>query len=85
MIGIPFYVNNTIQSILIAFINMKDNWHTSINRYMLYDTDLNNFEFLFRQFNTSIDMLDANNKIHRISITYNLTKLYNRKGFYSFI
>ena len=28
-------------------------------------------------------MLDVNNKIHLMSITYNLTKLYNRKWFYS--
>lgn len=89
IIGIPFYCNDTLHAIMIAYIAMKDNWHSPTNRYLLDEGDYAVFEFLIRQLLTSIEMLEANEKIQQmndklnhLAVTDKLTGLYNREGFY---
>lgn len=89
IIGIPFYYNDSLKAIMIAYIEMKENWHTLSNRYLLDDGDYAIFEFLMRQLLTAVDMLEANEKIRQmndklnyLAVTDKLTGLYNREGFY---
>ena len=35
MVAIPFFNNAKIENIVITYVLMKDNWHSSVNRYML--------------------------------------------------
>lgn len=74
---------------MVAYIEMKDNWHSPTNRYLLDEGDYTVFEFLMRQLLSSIDMLEANEKIkqmndklNHLAVTDKLTGLYNREGFY---
>lgn len=89
IIGLPFYYNDTLRAVMIAYIEMKDNWHSPTNRYLLDESDYAVFEFLIRQLLGSIDMLEANEKIkqmndklNHLAVTDKLTGLYNREGFY---
>ena len=41
LVAIPYFDNARIESILITYVTMKDNWHSSVNRYMLDEDDLN--------------------------------------------
>nr|MDE7477883.1 GGDEF domain-containing protein [Lachnospiraceae bacterium] len=88
-IGMPFYYNDSLKAIMIAYIEMKENWHSLTNRYLLDEGDYAVFEFLMRQLLSSIDMLEANEKIkqmndklNHLAVTDKLTSLYNREGFY---
>lgn len=89
IIGLPFYYNDSLKAVMIAYIAMKDNWHSPTNRYLLDESDYAVFEFLVRQLLNSIDMLEANEKIQQmndklnhLAVTDKLTGLYNREGFY---
>lgn len=89
VIGLPFYYNDSLKAIMVAYITMKDNWHSPTNRYLLDESDYAVFEFLIRQLLNSIDMLEANEKIQQmndklnhLAVTDKLTGLYNREGFY---
>ncbi len=89
IIGLPFYYNNSLKAVMIAYITMKDNWHSPTNKYLLDESDSVVFEFLIRQLLNSVDMLEANDKIrdmndklNYLAITDKLTGLYNREGFY---
>lgn len=89
VIGLPFYYNDTLKAVMVAYIEMKDNWHSPTNRYLLDESDYAVFEFLMRQLLSSIDMLEANDKIrqmndelNQLAVTDKLTGLYNREGFY---
>lgn len=89
IIGIPFYYNDSLKAVMVAYITMKDNWHSHSNRYLLDEGDYAVFEFLVRQLISSIDMLEANKKIkhmndklNHLAITDKLTGLCNREGFY---
>lgn len=89
MVAIPFMNNGKPQSVLITYVLMKDNWHSSVNRYMLDENDLNIYELLFREIQYSLNRLDAyekvyemNTKLYQAAITDQLTGIYNRKGFY---
>ena len=89
IIGLPFYYNDSLKAIMVAYITMKDNWHSPTNRYLLDESDYAVFEFLIRQLLNSIDMLEANEKIQQmndklnhLAVTDKLTGLYNREGFY---
>ena len=48
LVAIPFFDNGKVTSIMIAYILMKDNWHSSISRYMLDESDMRIYELLFR-------------------------------------
>ena len=89
IIGIPFYSNDSLKAIMIAYITMKDNWHSPTNRYLLDEGDCAVFEFLIRQLLNAIDMQEAlekinqmNEKLNHLAVTDKLTGLYNREGFY---
>lgn len=90
MVAVPFMNNGKPESILIAYVLMKDNWHSSFNRYMLDEDDLRIYELLFREVQYSLNRLDAyekvyemNTKLYQLAITDQLTGIYNRKGFYT--
>ena len=90
IVGIPFYKNDELQGLLIAYILMKDVWRTPMTRYMLDESDFKIYDFVFRQFLTALDSLDANVKIQQmndrlqhLSTTDHLTGLLNREGFYA--
>ncbi len=89
IIGLPFYYNDSLKAVMVAYIMMKDNWHSPTNRYLLDAGDSAVFEFLMRQLLSSVDMLEANDKIRQmndklnyLAVTDKLTGLYNREGFY---
>lgn len=89
MVAIPFFNKAKIESILIAYVLMKDNWHSSVNRYMLDEEDLNFYQMLFREVRYSLNRIDAyekifemNNKLYLSAVTDQLTGIFNREGFY---
>lgn len=89
MAAIPFFNNGRVTSIMIAYVLMKDNWHSSVNRYMLDESDLRIYELLFREVVYSLNRLYAYEKIYEMNtalyksaVTDQLTGILNRKGFY---
>lgn len=89
MAVIPFFNNGRVTSIMIAYVLMKDNWHSSVNRYMLDESDLRIYELLFREVVYSLNRLYAYEKIYEMNtalyksaVTDQLTGILNRKGFY---
>lgn len=88
-VGIPFYKNEKLTSLLITYVQMKDNWHSSIDRYMLNDDDRKIYQLLFREMNYTIKRMEANKKIYEMNhklqtaaVTDMLTGIYNRTGLY---
>ena len=88
-VAIPFISNGKVQAVFITYVLMKENWHNSINRYMLNDDDLSIYKLLFRELFNAINRLDANKQIRKMNIqlaqnaiTDMLTGLYNRAGLY---
>ena len=74
---------------IITYVLMKDNWHSSVNRYMLDEDDLNFYQLLFREVRYALNRLDAydkiyemNTKLYMSAVTDQLTGCYNREGFY---
>ena len=60
VVAIPFISNGKVQAVFITYVLMKENWHNSINRYMLNDDDLSIYKLLFRELFNAINRLDAN-------------------------
>jgi len=89
MIAIPYFDNAKIESILVTYVLMKDNWHSSVNRYMLDNDDLDMYRLLFREMRYAMNRLEAYEKIYEINtklylsaVTDQLTGIFNREGFY---
>ncbi|MBQ8278757.1 MAG: GGDEF domain-containing protein [Roseburia sp.] len=89
MVAIPYFDNAKIESILITYVLMKDNWHSSVNRYMLDGDDLDMYRLLFREVRYALNRLEAYEKIYEINtklylsaVTDQLTGIFNREGFY---
>lgn len=89
LVAIPYFDNARIESILITYVTMKDNWHSSVNRYMLDEDDLNIYRLLFREMRYALNRLEAYEKIYEINtklylsaVTDQLTGIFNREGFY---
>lgn len=89
MVAVPFLSNGALKSLLITYIRMKDNWHSSIERYMLDEDDLDIYRLLFRELNDSINRMEAYEKIYEMNqrlseaaVTDMLTGIYNRAGMY---
>ena len=85
----PFLKNGKLTSLLITYVRMKDNWHGSIERYMLNEDDLRIYSLLFREMEYSINRMEANDKIYMMNrklqeaaVTDMLTGIYNRAGMY---
>ena len=81
--------NGTLTSLLVTYVRMKDNWHGSIERYMLNEDDLNIYQLLFREMEYSINRIEAYEKAHEMNcklqaaaVTDMLTGIYNRAGMY---
>ena len=86
---VPFMKNNKLDSYCITYIKMKDNWHDSVNRYLLNEDDLNNYRLLFRELRDAINRLEAYEKIFEMNVrlketatTDTLTGITNRTGMY---
>lgn len=89
MVAVPFFNNEKMESFLVTYVRMKDNWHSSVNRYMLDEDDLNIYQMLFREVKYSLNRIEAydkiyemNNKLYLSAVTDQLTGIYNREGFY---
>lgn len=89
MIAIPYFDNTRLESFLVTYVLMKDNWHSSVNRYMLDNDDLDMYRLLFREMRYAMNRLEAYEKIYEINtklylsaVTDQLTGIYNREGFY---
>lgn len=89
LIAIPYFDNARIESFLVTYVLMKDNWHSSVNRYMLDNDDLDMYRLLFREMRYAMNRLEAYEKIYEINtklylsaVTDQLTGIYNREGFY---
>lgn len=87
--AIPFKKNGRLTSLFITYVRMKDNWHGSIDRYMLGEDDLNIYRLLFREMEYSINRMEANIKVFEMNrrlkvaaVTDMLTGIYNRAGMY---
>lgn len=88
-VAVPFFKNGRLSSLLITYVLMKDNWHSSIERYMLNDGDLRLYQMLFREMSYSIKRMEAareireiNHKLQMSAVTDVLTGIYNRAGLY---
>lgn len=88
-IAAPFIRNGKLTSLLITYVRMKDNWHGSIERYMLNEDDLSFYKLLFREMEHSIKRMEANQKVYEMNrklqvaaVTDMLTGIYNRTGMY---
>lgn len=88
-IAAPFLKNGKLTSLLITYVRMKDNWHGSIERYMLNEDDLSFYTLLFREMEHSIrrmesnqKVLEVNRKLQTAASTDMLTGIYNRTGMY---
>lgn len=89
MVAVPFYTDGTLEAIFITYIQMKDNWHSSIARYMLNEDDLNIYRLLLRELGyclnrleANIQIYDMNRKLSAAAVTDMLTGICNRAGMY---
>jgi diguanylate cyclase (GGDEF)-like protein len=88
-VAVPFMKNGCMTSLLITYVRMKDNWHSSIERYMLNDDDLRIYRLLFMELEHAINRMEANAKVYEMNrklqeaaVTDMLTGIYNRAGMY---
>ncbi len=65
--GSTVFQNGKLTSLLITYVRMKDNWHGSIERYMLNEDDLRIYSLLFREMEYSINRMEANDKIYMMN------------------
>lgn len=93
--AVPLFVNEKLDSIFISYVMMKDNWYTQTNKFVLANTSLDYFEFLFRHFLDAVEHLEdkskvehmnqklskMNERLKNIAVLDRLTALYNRQGF----
>lgn len=93
--AVPIFVNEKLYSVFIAYVMMKDDWYIQSNKFVLANTSLDYFEFLFRHFLDAVEHLEDKNKVERmncqlskmnerlknIAVMDRLTSLYNRQGF----
>lgn len=89
ILGIPVIEGNEVKAYLIAYIQMKDNWHSSMARYLLDESDLDIYRLLFRELNYCLNRIEANERVlemNRIlsdaAVKDMLTNVYNRAGLY---
>ena len=92
LVAVPFIKKGRLTSLFITYVRMKDNWHGSIERYMLNESDLKIYSLLFREMEYAINRMEANQKIyemnsklHVAAVTDALTGIYNRAGMYAVI
>lgn len=95
VLGAPIFMNDELNSIFIVYILMRENWGSTLNRFVIDYGELSVYMFLFHQLLDTIERLEANRKIQQmnrkltkanrrlqeLSIKDMLTGLYNRYGF----
>lgn len=86
---VPFMKSGCIDSYFVTYVKMKDNWHDSVNRYLLNEDDLNIYRLLFRELGHAVNRLEyyeqiseMNKRLKEAATTDALTGLFNRVGMY---
>lgn len=89
-VAIPFFKDGSLESFFITYIKMKDNWHDSVNRYLLNEDDLRIYQLLIRELGYAIHRLESYDKIYQMNkqlqaaaTTDVLTGITNRMGMYT--
>lgn len=87
--AIPFFENGQLESVMLTYVLMKENWHASMESYMINKEDLAIYQLLFRELGHSISRSQAyaeicvmNQRLSLAASTDMLTGLYNRTGLY---
>lgn len=87
--AVPFFKNGQLESVMLTYVLMKENWHASMESYMINKGDLAIYQLLFRELGHSIGRIQAyeeicamNQKLSHAASTDMLTGLYNRTGLY---
>ncbi len=92
MVCLPYYTDEKLNGVFIAYILMKDNWNAPRTKFMLDESDLEFFNLVLLQLQNAIEKLEKeehikriNSRLEKLAITDYLTGLYNRDGFYQTI
>lgn len=87
--AVPFFKNGCLDSVVLTYILMKENWRSSGESYCISEEDLPVYQLLFREMGYSINRVEAyekiyemNQKLARAATTDMLTGIYNRTGLY---
>ena len=88
--AVPFFKNGRLESVMLTYVLMKENWHASMESYMINEGDLAVYQLLFRELGYSVNRIEAYEKIYEMNqklslaaSTDMLTGLYNRTGLYN--
>ena len=88
--AVPFIKSGRLESVMITYVLMKENWHASMESYMINEDDLAIYQLLFRELGFSVNRIEAyekiyemNQKLSHVASTDMLTGLYNRTGLYN--
>ena len=86
---VPFMKNGSVNSYFVTYVKMKDNWHDSVNRYLLNEDDLSIYRLLFRELGHALNRLEyyeqiseMNRRLKETATTDTLTGITNRTGMY---
>lgn len=89
-VAVPFFKDGRLESFFITYIKMKDNWHDSVNRYLLNEDDLRIYQLLIRELGNAIVRQESfekisqmNKKLQEAATTDVLTGITNRMGMYA--
>lgn len=89
-VAVPFFKDGKLETFFITYIKMKDNWHDSVNRYLLNEDDLRIYQLLIRELGYAIVRQESYEKIYRMNkqlqeaaTTDVLTGITNRMGMYT--
>lgn len=88
--AVPFFKSGRLESVILTYVLMKENWHAFMESYMINEEDLAVYQLLFRELGYSVNRIEAyekiyemNQKLSRAASTDMLTGLYNRTGLYN--
>ncbi|MBQ3558658.1 MAG: GGDEF domain-containing protein [Agathobacter sp.] len=88
-VAVPFFKDGQLESYFITYIKMKDNWHDSVNRYLLNEDDLKIYQLLIRELGHAIHRMEyydkisqMNRRLQEAATTDVLTGITNRMGMY---
>lgn len=92
MVSLPYYTDEKLNGVFIAYILMKDNWNAPRTKFMLDENDMEFFNLVLLQLQNAVEKLEneehikrINNRLEKLAVTDYLTGLYNRDGFYQTI
>lgn len=88
-VAIPFFKDGQLECYFVTYIKMKDNWHDSVNRYLLNEDDLKIYQLLIRELGHAIHRIEyydkisqMNTRLQEAATTDVLTGITNRMGMY---